>query len=119
MTTNKNHTAATSQADKVLDAVSQVRKDQKEASLYGCIKCGSESYTPRRSLGGPLIKICNSCGYKNEIGTGRGYLPLIETNLLHEQGDLKGPTKKDPTPEQDKHQPTYRTKGQGRSDERE
>lgn len=114
MTTNKNHRASTSQADKVLQAVSQVRKELKEASLGGCLECGSRDYTPRRALGGPLIKICNNCGYKNEGDRGRGSFPLTQSALKHDQGDAKGPTRSEPKPKKDKHQPTYRSKGRSK-----
>ena len=114
MSSNKKYnSAATSRADKVIDAVSDAQAKVSEAGLYGCPKCGHSKYSTRRALGGPLIKVCLSCGHKRVAPRGGvGVRPLLPENLYHEQGTKKGPFKSSsPKQKTEKHAPKYRSKG--------
>lgn len=113
MTFKKENAAHTSRADKVIDAVSEVRKDEKPKGFV-CVKCSGTSYTPRNPLGGPLIQVCNSCGHKQAKARGNTSA-LRPENLTHKQGTGRGPTwSATPAPKPDKHQHAYRRKGKKR-----
>ena len=113
----KKNAAQTSNADKVIDAISEVRNKEKKPG-YACNSCGSGSFTPRRALGGPLIRVCNACGSKDVGARGRGLSFLSDKNLNHGQGKGRGPTaktlSKQTSVKKDKFQPTYRKKGKSR-----
>ena len=110
MTFKKENAAHTSNADKVLSAVQEVRKEE-DKPIFTCVKCGSNDFTTRRPLGGPLIRICSKCGSKQYRGSGT-IAPLLPENLNHKQGQARGPAySATPKPKQDKHQPRYRSKG--------
>lgn len=115
MSFNKENAAHTSNADKILSAVQEVRAEEK-APVFTCVKCGSNSFTARRPLGGPLIRLCAACGAKQYKGSG-SIAPLLPENLNHKQGQSKGPIYSSTnTPKQDKHQHAFRSKGVPRND---
>ena len=114
MTKKHKSAAHTSKADRVIDALSEVRK-QEEKPKYQCRNCGSLRYTSRRALGGPLIMICADCGTKQTKGVGKGVSPLLPDNLTHKQGRTKGPSYSATIkPKTDTHSPRYRSNGKGR-----
>ena len=112
MTDRLKNAAHTSNADRVIDAVSEV--DRKKPNSYVCNNCGSESFTARKPLGEPLIRICNSCGSKSFKGR-FSMAPTLPENVHHKQGFGRGPAvsslSKQTTRKNDKHTPTYRSKG--------
>lgn len=113
----KKNAAQTSNADRVIDALAEVRNLEKKPG-YRCSSCGGTSYTPRRALGGPLIQVCLSCGNKDVKGSGRGTVFLSDENLNHSQGVGRGPTastlQKQQEPKEDKYTPTFKTKSERR-----
>ena len=114
MTKKHKSAAHTSKADRVIDALSEVRK-QEEKPKYQCRGCGCLRYTTRRALGGPLLMICAECGKKQTKGSGKGVTPLLPENLNHKQGKARGPSYSATNkPKSDKHSPNYRSKGKGR-----
>mgnify|MGYP001052366286 CR=1 FL=1 len=112
MSSEKYTAASTSEADKVIDALNEVREEQKPVS-YSCKNCGCTSYSVRSPLGGPKIKVCDNCNQKWYAARGN-LAPLMPQNLNHKQGSTKGPIKSRPKPKPAKHQPTYRSKGKKR-----
>lgn len=113
MTKKHKSAAHTSKADRVLDALQEVRKEQTKPG-YCCNKCGNFSYTSRRPLGGPLIMTCTECGHKQHKGA-KHTTALQPENLNHKQGTSRGPTwSASNSPKTDKHSPAYRGKGKGR-----
>lgn len=111
---SKKHTSAsTSNADKVIDALTEVRKEQTAYSGYVCSNCGSKNYSVRSPVGGPKIKVCGECNSKSFTG-GHNIAPLLASKNPHNQGSTRGPIRSQPKPKADKHQPTYRSKGKKR-----
>lgn len=108
--------AKTSNADRVLEAVSEVRAEPKKP-LFVCTNCEGTSFTTRKPLGGPLIRICSSCGAKS-FKPAKSMAALMPENLNHGQGTGRGPTAstldRQSPPKPDKHQPEFRSKGKGR-----
>jgi len=110
---SKKYTSAkTSEADKVIDALSEVTPRSNKPA-YVCNKCGSTDYEARSPLGGPKIKVCVKCGSKL-FSASANIMPLINAKNPHGQGSTRGPTKSAYKPKGDKHQPKYRNKGKRR-----
>ena len=113
MSDNNKYTAASvSNADKVIDALQEVRAAEVKPS-YCCADCGSTAFTVRSPLGGHKIKVCANCGSK--LYAARANInPLMPSNINHDQGTGRGPTKQPIKPKPTKNQPTYRNKGKKR-----
>ena len=110
---SKKYTAAsTSNADKIIDALDEVRSETKTPS-YVCNNCNSTEYIVRSPLGGYKIKICARCKSKS-YSSRANIAPLLAANKPHDQGTARGPIKTEAKPKTDKHQPTYRHKGKKR-----
>ena len=109
-----NDSAKTSNADKLIEAVQEVRKSEKPVQRNACPECGSNRYESRRPLGGPLICTCRDCGH--QYNRGRPNLaPLIAAKAPGPQGSGKGPVYTNKKPRRgSKHTPTYRAKGKKR-----
>lgn len=114
MTEKHKSAAHTSKADRVLDALQEVRQEP-SAPKYQCQKCGCTSYNTRKPLGGPLIMFCAQCGSRTMKGA-QCTTALLPENLNHNQGDSRGPTRSSfstSSAKPDKHEPAYRHKGKG------
>ena len=109
----KYTSASTSNADKVIDALTEVRNAEKAYTGYVCSNCGSKNYSVRSPLGGPKIKVCNQCNSKSFTGS-HNIAPLLNAKHPHDQGSARGPVHSEFKPKPDKHQPKYRSKGKKR-----
>ena len=102
--------AQTSNADRVIDAIEEVRESERPRKGYVCDKCGNTSYEVRSPLGGPKIYVCTACGHKSYKGA-YSVSPLLPENTNHKQGVARGPIKSAVKPKRDKHIPSFRNKG--------
>jgi len=112
----KYTSATTSNADKVIDALTEVQKELNKVQPYACNNCGSGNYEVRTPLGGHKIKVCTNCGSKLFSAT-TSHHQLLGAQYTHDQGSSRGPTKTNNKPDQsdsDKLQHSFRTKGKSR-----
>ena len=118
MSKNKN-AAHTSEADKLLDAVEEIRNEEKAPS-FTCVKCGGHACDIRRPLGEPAIFICRACKYRAYKGVSNPN-PFYPVHVQHGQGEGRGPAAstlaKEIKEQPDKLSPTYRRKGKTKDDE--
>lgn len=111
---DKKYTAAsTSNADKVIDALTEARAEANSTPTYSCAVCANTDYIARAPLGGSKIKVCTRCGSK-KFSTNTSVVQLVASKNPHKQGTSKGPVKRAYAKPEDNHTPTYRQKGKKR-----